>query len=384
MLIRFALLIPLLLLASLFITVPAQADGGFAISGSFGSYYFEMPQGSSVSSPSIYVVVFNNSDEEIMVRMTTEAPDGVNITLSDDDFTIEAGGQQKVFIGVEVSEDVAPGEYEKGLSVTAEPYKETVEGIVITGSAGRDDTLVVVGESASVTAQTVNPEEEPVVTVIRLFKDVDGNKYEYAYSEAGTLEAIVSPGSFIAQAYVGGQMRAEESFSLVAGEDKMVILTVGTVYLAGFGVVANYDAETGELAFGQIVSTLTNLYQQVNYAEVLLLVTRDGAALDEVSIDKRSPLEVGSVGLSWPYEPPGGWVDGTYGFSLQLYLDGTLSYTTQEEQLTVGGGGGINAAIIGGIAGAVVAVGGIGIASYFIVQRRKGQAMIDRHLRRER
>ena len=371
--IRLAPLIPLLLLISMFMAAPAQAQGGLAISGSFYRQAFEIPQGSSVSAPSVYVVVFNQGDEEFGIRMTWEVPVGVNINLSHDDFTLQPGDQQEVLIGVEVTQDATPGEYE--ISVTAEAYKQSAGGIQLLGAAGQSATLMVLGESASVTVQAVSPDGEPVVAVVRLFKVIAGENYEFAYSETGTLEATVSPGSFIASAYVGGEKLAEESFELAADEERTATLTVGTVYFEGFGIVPNYHSETGELAFGEIVYTVRNLYQPVANAEIILLVTRDGASLDEISLATLSPLDIGRVGLSYNYIPSGGWVDGSYGFKLQLNLDGEPYATTLEEQFDVSAGGvaggddgGISPALIGGIVAAVLVVGGMG---YFLVRRRR-------------
>lgn len=371
--VRLAPLIPLLVLAALSMAAPAQAQGGLAISGSFYRQPFEIPQGSSVSGPSIYVVVFNQANEEFGVRMSWEAPPGVNITLSDNDFTLQPGQQQKVLIAVEVTEDAVPGEYE--ISVTAESYKEGAGGIQLLGAAGQSATLVVLGQSASVTVQAVSPEGEPVVAVVRLFKVIDGENYEFAYSETGTLEATVSPGSFIASAYVGGEKLAEESFDVAANEDKAVTLTMRTVYFEGFGVVPNYHTGTGELAFAQIVYTVRNLYQRVADAEIILLVTRGGALLEEISLATLSPLDIGSVALSYNYVPSAGWVTGSYGFKLRLNLDSEPYAITLEKQLDVSvggvaavGEGGISAALLGGIAAAVLVVGGIG---YLLVRRRR-------------
>jgi len=60
---------------------PVNAEGGLGISGSFSSWTFEIPQGSSMSGPDIYVAVFNNRDQNIRVNMSSECPIGVNIIL---------------------------------------------------------------------------------------------------------------------------------------------------------------------------------------------------------------------------------------------------------------------------------------------------------------
>ncbi len=314
------LIATLFLMASLFVPFVVQAAGGIAISGSFYQQAFEIPQGSSVSGPSIYVVVFNNGDEELKVRMTTEAPLGVNINLSPNDFTIPPGGQQQVLIGVEVTQNASPGEYE--VNVTAESYKEGVSGIQLAGAAGQNAKLKVLGESAMVTVRAESLDGQPIIATVRLYRDVAGQRREVAYSDTGTLTAKVAPGSFIADAYIGGEKIDEESFAVAANEQRTVILSGATVYFEGFGLVPNYYNEGGKIAFAQIVYTVRNLYQSVDKGEVILEVTRDNALLQEVSLATLSPLELGSIGLNYNYIPAGGWANGSYGFKLQLELDG--------------------------------------------------------------
>jgi len=108
-------------LAALLGAGPALADGGVAMSGSFYQQSFEIPQGSAIGGPDVYVVVFNNSNNQLKVRMTTQAPPGVSIVLSHKEFTLEAGGQQKILVAVEVSTDAAPGEYD--MVIAAEPSR---------------------------------------------------------------------------------------------------------------------------------------------------------------------------------------------------------------------------------------------------------------------
>ena len=96
-----------------------------------------------------------------------------------------------MLVGVEVTKDAAPGEYE--VSVTAESYKECVSGIQLAGAAGQSAKLTVLGESALVTARAVSPEGQPVVATVRLYRVVARQSQEIAYSETGTLEAKVAP-----------------------------------------------------------------------------------------------------------------------------------------------------------------------------------------------
>ena len=101
-------------------------------------------------------------------------------------------------------------------------------------------------------------------------------------------------------------------------------------------------------------------------------MTFDGTPLEEATIATLTPLEKGRVELKYNYIAAGGWEDGTYGFMLQLNLEGEPYATTLEEQLNVSGGGVAGHSryyIIGGVAAAAI-IGG----AYFLTKRRKTKA----------
>jgi len=338
---------------------PVSADGGIAMSGSFYQQNFEIPQGSSISGPDVYVVVFNNGSEQLNVRMTSQAPPGVSLVLSESEFTLPAGGQLQMLVGVEVGNDAVPGEYE--ISISAEPYKETVTGIQLVGAASQKASLTVLGESGMVSVQATSPDQQPIAATVRLYRVISGQDHEVAYSETGTLEAKVAPGSFVAASFVGGMKLAEEHFDIAADESKQITLSGATVYFEGFDIVPNYEKQSGKLAFVQIVYTVKNLYQRVEKAEVILQVSCDGASPTETLMATLSPLETGRAGLNYNYIPDGGWADGNYDFKLQLNLDSKPYANSLVKNLIASGGGsagggtgGLSPYVIGGILAAVV------------------------------
>ena len=356
----------IVLFSFLLTPLPVKAEG-LAISGSFYRQQFELPRGVNISSPDIYVVIFNNGDDALKINMTTDAPMGVKLALSEEDFVLNAGEQKKVVVGVNVSDDAVPGEYE--LKISAEASRVGT-GIKIVGSVAEIATLIITGEAASVEVTVVNPNGEPVPAVVRLYKLVDSDKIDFGYSETGSLKVKVSPGKYLAEAYIAGEKLAEETFDITVGEEKTITLTVKTVCFEGFGILPNYYNETGKLAFAQVLYTINNLYQTYPEAEVVLKVTFDGTPLEETTIATLTPLEKGRVGLKYNYIPAGGWEDGTYGFMLQLKLEGEPYATTPEEQLNVSVGGASHRRyyIIGGVAAAVI------IGAYFLMKRRKTKA----------
>jgi len=328
----------LVTLMPFFRATPARADGGIAISGSFYRQVFEIPQGSSVSGPSVYVTVFNQSSGVFSVDMTSAAPTGVTVTLSHDDFTLQPGSQQQVWIAVAASEDAVPGYYENGVEVTALAWTEGGEGIQILGAAAQNASLLVTGEWARVLVDSVGPNGQPVATQLRLFKVINGQNYEYSHSNTGHLEATVSPGSYVAYSYNNGTELALQSFEVAAGEEKQVTLTVNTIYFSHFEILPAYNDETGELGFVQVSYTVKNVYQQMASASVSLTVTLDGDLVDEGEILNLSPLNLGDFGAPYTYIPASGWRSGTYGFTLRLYVDVQLYAGTQEQTLEVGVG----------------------------------------------
>ena len=362
----FVLALVLLLLTNMIAPLTVYAQGGLAISGSFYQQVFIIPQGSSVNGPSVDLVVFNTGSDPLNVKMATQVPLGVIISLSNSDFVLAPGGSRQVMVRVEVAKDATPGEYDLGIS--AEPYSDPSGGIRLASSAEQTARLVITGESCTVSIQATNPEGKPVVSTLRLFRYAGGESYEVGYSRNGTMDKIISPGDFTAVSYIAGQKVAEENFNVAAGQTKLITLSGATVFFEDFGMVPNSQKESGKLAFIQLVYTVKNLYQKVDGAEVLLSVSVDGAEAKEISLITLSPLEIGRAGLNYNYIPAEGWQDGTYIFKLQLKLDGQSYAFSPEQQVKVAGGvvsdqsqgGGVSLPVIIGIAaGAVIAALGI-------------------------
>ena len=330
---KVACLALLLLLTSFCWGLPVQAAGGFAMSGSFYAQEFELPQGSSLRAPDVYVVVFNNTDADFNVRMTPETPFGVDLILSEDDFWLKSGEQNKVDIGIDVGQEAIPGEYKIG--VTAEPYTQGTTGIQIVGAAGQEAKLTITGEAASVAIITVSPDDEPVPAMVRLYRQAEGKTFDIGSSETGSLKARVSPGIYETLAYVAGKAVAEESFDISANEEKEIHLTVKTVFFEGFGIVPNYHKDTGELAMAKIVYAVNNLLQAFPEAEVRLKVSHEGTPLDEVTLVNLSPLEKGKLELNYNYIPSEDWKQGVYRFKLELNIGGEVYTASPEKEIEV-------------------------------------------------
>ena len=324
-------------LATLSLAAPVRAAGGFAMSGSFYAQKFEMTQGSSLRAPNVYVVVFNNTDENLNVRMTTRTPLGVKLILPSYDFPLKASAQRKMEVGVEVGAEAIPGDYQVG--IVAEPYKQGVSGIQVVGGAGQDAQLTITGESAQVDTNTVTARGPPVPAMIRLHRQSGDENFEVGYSETGSLGLTVSPGSYLTQAYIAGKKMAEETFAVAVDEEKRIDLVVKTVYFEGFEVVPNYQQSTGKLVMVQVVYAVNNLLQAFPSARVNLLVNHESGPVQKTTLVNLSQLEKGKMELSYNYIPADGWRQGKYLFKLELEVGGQVYTTSAEKELNVGEAG---------------------------------------------
>jgi len=325
-----AALIPIFMVLSLFLPAPVHADGGIAISGNFYRQHFRLFPGESLISPDIYVQAFNNSDTSMQIKMSTQVPPGVELILSPVDFTLPPGGQQKVEVGIELSSEAVPGEYEVGITADSHP-EAAEEGFTLAGAAQQEAKLTIFGEAGSVSIVTLTHKGEPFPAVVRLFEQLESESILCGYSDTGTLDMRLVPGDYVVEAYLEDTKVAEESFTLAVDGEKSITLTARTAFIVGFSTVPNYYTESKELAFANLEYTIKNIYQLLEDIEVILKVNLDGTVLDEISIFSLSILNTGNTEASYNnYIPPGGWESGTYGFMMELHVQGELYNQSQE------------------------------------------------------
>ena len=340
-----------------------------------------MPQGSSINVPGVYVVIYNESNGIFHITMTTAvkidatdnlAPPGVTVNLSSQSFDLQPSTSEMVKVWLDVSQDAVPGDYM--VEVNAQASADQGGGqFVVVGAAGQRAPLTVTGEYGTVTVRTVSPGGEPVATEVRLFKVIDDLPYEVAYAGGGVIQAArVSPGRFRALAYgYYGEDLITQEFDVLPGEDKEVELVVETVYFKSFGLGDASRARAGSSGRLDLEYTITNAYQAVYNVTVRLLVTIDGASLEEIQAWSVTRLEGGDTGQSYTYAPPEEWQQATYGFRLQLYVDGLLTAETNEKTLEVSAGGAKSSLWIVFVVLGVLGAAGLGFLIFFLLKRRK-------------
>jgi len=386
----------LLMVLTLLLFLPASVEaGGLGLTGNFYRQHYELSPGETSTGSDVYVMVTNPDQSPLRARIHTEAPPGVTLLLSDEDFTLEPGGQRKVTINVQVSSKAVPGDY--GLTISAEAFREGT-GIKVTTGVEQEAKLSILGESGKVVVSTLTQDGTPFSAAIGIYQEGDGDVTAVRPLETGRLECRLVPGDYIAQAHVRGIEVAEESFSLATGEEKTITLMCDTLVVSEFSAIPVYS-EGNNLASVKISYAIDNLDQPVNDVRAVLKVDVDDQPLDETEIISFSTLDPGSMRGGYSYIPAQGWQeDHTYEFAMGLYAGDELRYETprikpNEEQSpstnppdaanggtaaeptatpgsnAAGDRSGANGPMIGGIIGGAVVVLAAGL--FFRLRRRE-------------
>jgi len=125
----------------LLLLTPTPAAAGLGFTGNFYRYGFVMEQGTTSEGIEAYVTIINTDAQPVKVKMKTETPPGVTITIPETDFSLEPNGQKRLDLVVEVSSAAELGEYI--LTVSAESYREG-SGIMVAGGGMQQATLKIV------------------------------------------------------------------------------------------------------------------------------------------------------------------------------------------------------------------------------------------------
>jgi len=364
----------LALLSAAMIAPTALAEGGFAISGNFYRQVLELPQGASFSSPDVSVVVFNNSERPVEVTMQAQAPDGVTLDVGEAEFTLEAGGEREMPVGITVAEDAVPGEYD--VMVIAEAHHADDEGIQVAGASAQKAKLIITGDAGRLQVLCLSPSGDPVPAIVKLYRLEGTERHERAHSNTGEMDVRLTPGDYVVVALVGDEKLAEEPFSIGVNETKQIDLQARTVYVEGVGVVPTYASQGGKISHARLVYTINNLSRAFPKTDIKLSVSYQGEPVEEMVLSSYDPLEKGRMGSNYTYIPADGWRVGSYLFEVAVYVEGTLYTSAEPVELLVqkgeAAGGGLPTWLI--VVVAVVVLAAIAVAALLIARRRKSQA----------
>ncbi len=339
-----------------------------AISGTFYRQHFKLMPGESLQTPDIYVVVFNQGQEEVAVKLVPVAPTGVQILLAKTSFRIPAGKEAKVNVGVKVDQEAVPGNYL--VVITAEiQHSSSGEGITITGAAQQQAKLTVLGEAGEVRIKTILPNKELFPSEIRLYQKENGQLLPFGYSDTGELKTRVPVGEYMVQAFYKEKEVAKEEFKIADNEEKELILTAHTVFIYGFAAVPVYGEDQKTIVSAKITYNIENIYRPLKNVKTSLVVNFAGHPLEEAGVLTLPTLDTGVTGGSYQYSPPAGWQNGLYDFKMAVYSDNLLYGESPVKELTVtiAKAGALSPLMIAIIVGAVVLI----VLLIFILMRRR-------------
>ncbi|HEY91321.1 MAG TPA: hypothetical protein G4O07_05755 [Dehalococcoidia bacterium] len=307
-----------------------------ALSGTFSLQEFELPQGTEISHPSIYLVVFNHSDSPMDINMKVDAPYGVEVLIGETEFTLDPDGEQRLFVTIRVTKDTAPGEYELIITARSTPVGEVGStGAALASASAQSASLIVTGTAAWVKARVITADGFPIEAQLRLFKVLDEKVNNISQTETGEMEVTVAPGTYRIVAYIAGRVLAQEEFEIRADETKEIELMVRTAYIEQFGIEENYPPDSNDLSFIRMVYSINNLSGPLDDVEVLLKVTLDGQPLEQVSLMSFGRLEAGRTGGSGSYIPAAGWKQGHYTFKLELHVEDEFYIESEKQELSL-------------------------------------------------
>lgn len=292
-----------------------KADGGFAISGSFQNYEYQIVQGETVETPGVNVVLFNNYDVDIDVELATNGPEGVEFILDSEVITIPANESVTIPVGVQVDEATPTGDYELGFSATV--IEDEIEGIAVQGGGELRTDLSVMGEAADLKVSLVDYAENSLEADLRLYRVDNGSLDPVDEATTDALENRLVPGDYRLIARLEDYEVVNEDFSLSDGDDIDITLTAQTVFLDSFSVTPRFSRETDEFTNIRIDYEIVNIHEELEDVEIELEVDHEDEQIDDGVQLNLPVLPAGTYESSFTYTPPEGWESGEYVFRMR-------------------------------------------------------------------
>jgi hypothetical protein len=294
-----------------------QAQGGFAVSGTFAGYQYKLIAGERITSDNVYATFINNFAVEIDVQMVFQAPEGVTFLVEESIVSIPAGRSIRVPIGIALSDDVVPGDYV--ISIFAQVLPDDTQGITLIGSAGLNARLSVFGEAGRVTIRSVTTKGDPFPATIELFRiESDDRLFSVATAETLLSDRVVV-GDYVARSYYQGRTIGEQFFTVNNNDNIDISLTARTVFIRSFTVEPTFFDDRNILASASISYSLENIYEVINNIKLDLVVRLDGEIVETTEMFLVPVLNPGRTEGRFNYIPRQGWQAGRYEISILLY-----------------------------------------------------------------
>ena len=277
----------------------------------------EVPQGGSVSSDDLFIVVFNFRDTESTINLSVTAPPGIEVSFTPNEtlFTLPPHGHRRIRVAVHVDPTVPPGDYTvvvQASLVLGEPRG----AVQVVPGAAQKLVIRVVGQYSVINVIALDPAGEPIRNaLIKLYRPISG-VLRSVMDSYGRLSAKVVPGKYVIRVYLAGEKAAEKTVVLKPFETRNVTLHPIIVYIENF--VVKPILQDGKPVGVKLNIVVKNIYRVIQDASLILVVKRDGKLLEERMLVKQSTLPLGRSDYELDYLPPGGMEPGNYTFQVQV------------------------------------------------------------------
>ncbi len=309
----------------------AQSTGGIAISGSFYRHHYKMIPGEKMESSQAEIVVYNNYNLAIQVKITATAPKGVEINLADQVLDMPANTNQTLPVLINLAEEVVPGEYE--IRLAADVVPSNVQGVSVVGSAELVTHLTIFGESGKIAVNTITPDNQPFYGLLRLFRKENEQLSPAGEFTGGALDDRLVPGDYVLIEYYNGETVAETQFTIAPDDDKKVTLTAQTLFVDGLSAVPVMREGTQNISSARIDYTLRNIFETTAPLTLKLVVSYNGSPLEELDMVTIPGIDLGTQSNRFTYIPPEGWKNGKYSFEVHALSGGILYGKSKPSEL---------------------------------------------------
>lgn len=333
-----------------------------------------LSQGQSLP-PVQYVWIENTGDAPAEVVFESVAPEGISVTSPTPKVTIQPKKRHQFDFGVSVAASKAPGRYTvlvqgKQINVPKQPGSDLP---IAPGVGGRFE-VEVTGKSANVTVNAVSENDGTPVTgdLTLAFVPTSGQPFVVrAANNVSSLSTQAAPGNYRATFEIPDLVRKDMDFTLSEGENKEVKIPMTAINFVVNGALPSPNAQD-IVTVSLVASVMNNLRPITGPVTIDVLVRRDGAELETVTIQQQPILPVGLSEGRETWRPTAGWTPGTYTFAFVLKTPTFRVTSSVVPEIVVPAP--FPFALVGGLAVPVVVVAVVGVWLLWVRPRRRRRA----------
>lgn len=264
--------------------------------------------------------VQNLGDRDVQLSLGGETPAGISYVPDRDEVILGPGEVSNYGFNLRVDSGTPPGNYELIPTIRPELEIDSEEGSTFIPGISGQVVAKVVGASAFVRVRAQNFfTNEPVEgNLSLLYADTPTLPFKIAETEDSVLDATVVPGNYVARFDVPGLQTVEKEFSILEGEEKLVVLEVKALQFTLASVQPIVDGD-GNVFAADIVAAVRNDLTRIEApTSIETEVFRDGSLVETITLAEFAEFPEGVSQQRLSYTPEGGFTSGLWEFVFKL------------------------------------------------------------------